>query len=176
MRLLMIGWVAAAALLTLGCGRRGGSRPAPGSSTAAPSVEELPLPTDHALPDELAEGSDEVFGLPIPRRMKITGRYSDMVSASGDVPAEMVANYVRRRVIAAHVETGPGKTVFDRATSREHPSKVMRIDVIARSSSTDIYVRDQSVPSARDGLTPEERWKQLGLKPDGTLLDPAHLE
>lgn len=173
MRLRDPRWAAAAALLALGCGRRS-PRPL-ATSTAAP-VGEAELPSDHALPTELAEGDARAFGLPIPRRMTITGRYEDMISASGDVPAEMVANYVRRRVIAAHVETGPSKTVFDRATTRDKPGKIMRIDVIARSGATDIYVRDQSTPAAADKLTPDERWKQLGLKPDGTPLDPSHLE
>ncbi|MFO0758809.1 MAG: hypothetical protein U0359_20120 [Byssovorax sp.] len=169
---------AALALLAaplLGCKRRAApERPPPAAS--APAPEEAPLPVDHALPNELAEGTDKAFGLPIPRRMTITGRYGDMVSASGDVPAEMVANYVRRRVIAAHVETGPSKTVFDRATTKERPGPVIRIDVIARSGATDLYVRDETVPEVHDGLTPEERWKQNGLRPDGTLIDPGHLE
>ncbi len=175
MRLRDPRWAASLALLALGCGRRA-PRPL-ATSTSASTASEAALPVDHALPTELAEGADSAFGLPIPRRMAITGRYGDMISASGDVPAEMVSNYVRRRVIAAHVETGPSKTVFDRATTREKPGKVMRIDVIARSGATDIYVRDQSAPAAAtDDLTPEERWKQLGLKPDGTPLDPSRLE
>ena len=53
---------------------------------------------------------------------------------------------------------------------------MIRIDVIARSGATDIYVRDETVPEVHDGLTPEERWKQNGLRPDGTLIDPGHLE
>ena len=50
------------------------------------------------------------------------------------------------------------------------------IDVILRNGDTELTVRDETRPPAREGLTEAERWKELGLSPKGTPLDPTHLE
>jgi hypothetical protein len=108
--------------------------------------------------------------------MRVVGRFDDVVFASGDVTPELVANYVRQRVIASHIETGPAKTVFTGVTLRVAPTRTLRVDVVARNGDTDLTVRDETRPPAREGLTEAERWKELGLSPKGTPLDPTHLE
>lgn len=163
---------------TLGCGKRSRAvAPPPSASASAASVPPSALPIDHALPGELAEGDDRAFGLTLPRRMSVTGRFPDAVFAGGEVAPELVANYVRERVIAAQVDTGPTRTVFLRATTKSEPGRTLRIDVIARGAGvTDILVRDETQAPAAPGRTPEERWRQLGFAPDGTPLDLKHLE
>jgi len=160
-------------LFAASCGRRSpeGTAPPPSALGSASA-----LPVDHALPGELAEGDDKAFGLPIPRRMRVTGRFSDVVFASGALLPEHVANYVRQRVIAERVETGPGKTVFARATVKEAPGRVLRIDVISRNGEAEIRVRDESRPPAPAGGKPEEEWGKHGLLPDGTPADPTRFE
>jgi hypothetical protein len=108
--------------------------------------------------------------------MRVVGRFDDAVFASGDLTPELVANYVRQRVIASHVETGPAKTVFTGVTLRINPVRTLRVDVSSRYGNTDLTVRDETRPPAREGLTEAERWKELGLSPKGTPLDPTHLE
>jgi hypothetical protein len=167
--------VAALALATTaGCKHR----PAPALQEAAASaVASAPArPADHALRDEIAEGNEKAFGLPIPRQIQVIGRFDDVVFATGDVAPELVANYVRQRVIASHVETGPGKTVFTGVTLRADPARTLRVDVISRNGYTDLTVRDETRPPAREGLTEAERWKAQGLTPNGAPLDPTHLE
>jgi hypothetical protein len=163
----------AIATTSLGCKRRPPPPPQEASPVASASAAR---PADHALPDEIAEGAEKAFGLAIPRRMRVVGRFDDVVFASGDVAPELVANYVRQRVIAGHIETGPAKTVFTGATLRLDPTRTLRVDVISRNGDTDLTVRDETRPPARQGLTEEERWKELGLSPKGTPLDPTHLE
>jgi hypothetical protein len=174
-------WFAAGAAVALGalaCGKR--PSPAPplslSSGPTAGASASAPLPADHALPGELAEGTETAFGFPIPRRMRVTARFPDAVFATGDLTPELVANYVRQRVIAARIETGPAKTVFNRATAQRNPGRMMRIDVIGRNGSTELFVRDETRPPAPEGLHPEERWRQLGLSPDGNPLDPTRLQ
>lgn len=145
--------------------------PAPAASDAEPEK-----PVDQLLPGEIAEGDEAAFGLPIPRRMVVSARFDDAVFASGRLDLERVANYVRERVIAERVETGPSKTVFTRATPKKSPSRIVRIEVTSRGEETELVVRDETRPPAEEGLTPEERWRKLGLKPDGTPLDPTRLE
>ncbi|WP_437649166.1 hypothetical protein [Sorangium sp. So ce362] len=145
--------------------------PPPPSEAAAPRP-----PVDQALPGELAEGVEQAFGLPIPRRMKVRARFSDAVFAVGEIPAERVANYVRTRVLASNVETGPAKTIFSRATVKSAPHRMIRIEVVSRAHVSELVVRDETRPPAERGLSVEERWRRNGLTPDGKVLDPTRLE
>jgi len=133
-------------------------------------------PVDQTLPGELAEGSEQAFGLPIPRRMEITGRFPNAVFARGAVRREDVANYVRSRVIAESVATGPSKSVFTGATVKAAPQRMLRIEVGLHDGATELLVRDETRPPVKEGLNPEERMREVGLKPDGTPLDPKRLE
>lgn len=166
--------VAALAISTTGGCKR---RPPPPVEEAAPVASaSAARPADHALPDEIAEGAEKAFGLPIPRRMRVVGRFDDVVFAAGDVAPELIANYVRQRVVAGHIETGPAKTVFTSATLRLDPARTLRVDVVSRNGDTELTVRDETRPPARQGLTEAERWKEQGLTPQGAPLDPTHLE
>ncbi|XXT22517.1 hypothetical protein WME94_13260 [Sorangium sp. So ce429] len=145
--------------------------PPPPSDASAPRP-----PVDQALPGELAEGVEQAFGLPIPRRMKVRARFSDAVFAVGEIPAERVANYVRTRVLAGNVETGPAKTIFSRATVKSAPQRMIRIEVVSRAHVSELVVRDETRPPPERGLSVEERWRRNGLTPDGKVLDPTRLE
>ncbi|WP_437769099.1 hypothetical protein WMF27_10180 [Sorangium sp. So ce281] len=150
----------------------GAPAPAPQASEAATPKP----PVDQALPGELAEGTEQAFGLPIPRRMKVRARFSDAVFAVGEIPAERVANYVRTRVLAGNVETGPAKTIFSRATVKSAPQRMIRIEVVSRAHTSELVVRDETRPPAEQGLSVEERWRRSGLTPTGEVIDPTRLE
>jgi hypothetical protein len=107
--------------------------------------------------------------------MKVSARFDDVVFVAGDVPPHRVANYVRQRVVADKVETGPVKTLFPRATLRGQPGVELSILVAPRGSATELQVRNLSLVKTPPGLTEEERWRAAGFKSDGTLLDPTHL-
>ncbi|WP_437726839.1 hypothetical protein [Sorangium sp. So ce861] len=145
--------------------------PPPASEASAPRP-----PVDQALPGELAEGAEQAFGLPIPRRMKVRARFPDAVFAVGEIPAERVANYVRTRVLAGNVETGPAKTIFSRATVKSAPQRMLRVEVVSRAHVSELVVRDETRPPPERGLSVEERWRRNGLTPDGKVLDPTRLE
>ena len=154
------------------------SEPVEPRSTGAPAAAAAPAehPVDEALPDEIAEGTEQAFGLLLPRRMAVKARFSDAVVAAGKLPAEAVSNYVRERVDATHIDTGPAKTVFTDAKIRAARDRVVRVEVVVLGAQTQLIVRDETRPPAKPGLSEEERWRELGLKPDGTPLDPKHLE
>ncbi|WP_437736214.1 hypothetical protein [Sorangium sp. So ce1335] len=165
--------LAACACAALACrGDAGAPAPAP-----PPSEASAPRPpVDQALPGELAEGVEQAFGLPIPRRMKVRARFPDAVFAVGEIPAERVANYVRTRVLAGSVETGPAKTIFSRATVKSAPQRMIRIEVVSRAHVSELVIRDETRPPPERGLSVEERWRRNGLTPDGKVLDPTRLE
>ena len=133
-------------------------------------------PVDKLEPGELAEGSEKAFGLAVPRAMLIEARFPDAVFAVGEIAPGLVVSYVRRRVVSEGVEAGPAKTVFPRATLKDAPTSVVHIEVVARGRSTSLVVRDVTRPPAKDGLSEEQRWKELGLTPQGEPIDPTQLE
>ena len=164
--------LALAAALTGGCRER-----------RAPTELEVPpppplaaqLPVDRTLPGELAEGTEKAFGLTLPRVMVVRGRFTDFIVGAASVPPDQVANYIRLRVAADQVETGPLKTVFSRAVVRGQPDVWLTIEVLSRGGNTELQVHNLSLAKSQPGLTEEERWRAAGLKPDGTPLDRTHL-
>jgi hypothetical protein len=148
------------------------------SSKAAPdaAASAASRPVDELVPGELAEGEQRAFGLPIPRRMRVSATFPDAVFAVGALRAEDVSNYVRERVVAQRVETGPSKTVFTKAKLKAEPERTMRIEVVLKDGATELVVRDETPPPVEPGLSPEERMRKKGLLPDGTPIDKTRLE
>lgn len=141
----------------------------------APSVAPPPAP-DQLRPGELAEGTIDAFGVKIPRIMHVDTRFSDALFASGDASHKDVVAYVRERVVAEKVETLQTKTVFEGVTVKASPEKKLRIEVIAVGvGRSKLVIRDETRPPAKPGLTEEERWREVGMTPQGELIDPSHL-
>ncbi|MCK6591455.1 MAG: hypothetical protein L6Q76_28205 [Polyangiaceae bacterium] len=142
-----------------------------------PAPVEAPRPpVDKLEPGELAEGSEKAFGLPIPRAMRIEARFPDAVFATGTIAPELLLGSVQKRVVSEGVEAGPAKTVLPRATLKNAPTSIVHIEIVSRAGSTSLVVRDVTRPPAKDGLSEEQRWKELGLTPQGEPLDPTQLE
>jgi hypothetical protein len=134
------------------------------------------VPVDTTLPGELAEGKEQAFGVPLPRVMRVTGRFMDTVMAKGPAAPDQVANFFRSRVKAEKIETGPTKTVFSNVSVKSQPpGVVIIIEVVGQPGVTNLTVRTVPIPRLDDSSTPEERMRKLGLNPDGTLADPTHL-
>jgi hypothetical protein len=134
------------------------------------------VPVDTTLPGELAEGKEQAFGVPLPRVMRVTGRFADVVMAAGPVAPDQVANFFRSRVKADKIETGPMKTVFSNVTVKSQPDATIVIEVGGRPGMTHLTVRSIALPRPGDSSSPDERMRRLGLNPDGTLADPTHLQ
>lgn len=148
-------------------------------ATPAPPPQEAPVAVvapDQARPGELAEGPDKAFGLAIPRRMHVTAQFPDAIFARGPLDLTSVVRYVRERVVAGKVDAWAIKTVFDEASVKDAPQRVLQIEVLSDGPQTELVVRDKTRPPAEEGLSQEERWRAHGLRPDGTLIDPTHLE
>lgn len=155
-----------------------GDRPAPPSpaASAAPASAAPPTPVDRVDPHEIPEGAERAFGFPFPRAMRVEARFPDAVRAGGPLPFDAVANYVRARVVAQRIETGPAKTVFPRATLRASPEKMLRVEVVAFGDRTEILVRDVTRPSSRDLVKPTDPWTAPGFDPDDRRADPKRFE
>ena len=162
----------AVALAAGGCRER--RSPAELEAPAPPPVAPQ-LPVDRTLPGELAEGTEKAFGLMLPRVMVVRGRFTDFIVGAATVSPDQVANYIRQRVAANQVETGPVKTVFSGAVVQGQPDVLLTIEVLSHGGYTELQVHNLSLVKSAPGLSEDERWQQAGLKRDGTPIDPTHL-
>lgn len=153
-----------------------------GVLTACPAEETVPAapaatvprseqPVDSTKPGEIAEGTERAFGFPIPRGMTIKARFPDAIYARGRVALEPLANYVRDRVEAKRVDTGPVKTVFVQASLKADPSQQVRVEVSSKGGMAQLLVRDHTRRPAEKGLSAEERWRRSGVTPDGRVRE-----
>jgi hypothetical protein len=154
------------------------SRDGDGSGASANASASAPKPpVDRLAPGELLEGKTSAFGLTFPQKMRIERRFDDSAHGAGDVPPESVANYVRQRVEASHVEIGAARTVFPSVRIKGGaPDKLYRIEVVANGPTTLLVVRDITPPPLEPGLSEEERWRRAGMTPQGKPLDPKAME
>jgi hypothetical protein len=141
------------------------------SASAAPT-----LPVDHLAPGELLEGSEKAFALWLPRGMHVDGTFVDVVYASGTVPSDALANYVRAHVRDGKVVTGATGTVFDRVRIPAAPDVELAIYVRPAPQGSSIEIRNVTPTKSPDLPDENERWKAAGLKPGGGVLDPTHLQ
>lgn len=165
-------WILAG--MALGACRDGAPPPAPSERLTATATATTPV--DHVDTHELPEGTEAAFGLPIPRAMSVEQRFPDAVRARGDLPLDAVANYVRARVVADRVETGPAKTVFSQVTLRASPNRMLRVEVVRLADRTELLVRDVTRPPASDAVKPTDPWDKPGFDPKDRRADPSRFE
>ncbi len=145
--------------------------------TSAVTKPDAP-PRDHLGEGELAPGSSEVYGFPVPRGMAIESRLVDRAYVSGRVSPEALANYVRQHVTVSHVEIAAARTVFPMARIQGGASdRYYTLEVLPNGSTTRLVIKDVTPPPPPPtGLSDAERWRAAGLSPDGRPLDLKKLE
>ena len=165
-----VGAVLGSALFcAVGCAKRETPAPLP---APAPTAS---VAADRLLPGELAEGRERAMGLAVPRDMRLLRVFDHSAVARGRVAADLVSNYVRKRVDVAAVEIGAARTVFPKAHVKGQPEgKVVRIEVVEDTDSTELLLRDLTPPEVPAGLSEEERWRRAGVVP-GKPFDPNAL-
>jgi hypothetical protein len=129
------------------------------------------IPVDTADPDELAEGADRVFGFPVPRAMRVEARFDDTVYLVGRVPFASLNNYIRERVVPGSVDTGPAKTVYNKAVLKTNAKRILELAVSNDYGSIELVIRNRSRPPAERGISEDERWRRAGLTPDGRVIE-----
>ncbi len=141
------------------------------SEVLLPSGMAWGSPPDSTEPNEIAEGSILAFGLVLPRDIQIQAQAADATYARGRLSFEGLANYVRHRVTATRVDTGPAQTVFVDAIVKRDPKRVVQVEVRSKRGRVELVVRDRTPKPADQGLTEAERWRRVGLRPDGRPLE-----
>lgn len=130
---------------------------------------------DRLPPGKLLEGEVVLFGLRLPRGFTVKEAYGTTTIAIGQANPDDVAEYLRARVQAKHVELGQGKLTFPdcAVVGTNHP---LRIEVTGQNVTTKLFVRDLARPVAKEQKSATERWREVGLSPDGKLLNEHELE
>lgn len=154
-----------------------------------PPTEPSATAPDELAPGELPESPKVWAGLPLPVGLRAAELTPTYLRARGRVPLEAVANYLRSRVDAANVVTGPAKTVFDDVKVKRPRGKpvvplesdaggkeIVRIEVSHLRGETTVIARRELKPPFQEGLTDAERWAKTGLTPDGKPIDPNKFE
>jgi hypothetical protein len=132
---------------------------------------------DHLAPGELVEGPLRAFELRLPVGLEIREAFASVVYAGGPVDPMKLANYVRSHVTGGSISVGAAATVFDQVTVPSNPKRPLRIrvDPMAQGHAARLEVRDVTPTPAVSAADDAERWRRVGMTPDGKLLDPAHL-
>lgn len=169
-----LGVLGLASIMLGGCrGKPVKNEPAPTASATSSAA-----PLDHLAPGELAPSQTEVFGFALPVGTTIQTQLPDRAYIRGSVSPEELANYVRTRVAASHVELGAASTLFPAVKIHGGPpERIFSFEVLRDRDGTRLIIRDVTPPPPPPpGLTPEERWRAAGMSPDGRPLDLKKLE
>jgi hypothetical protein len=161
--------------LVAGCARHSTSaEETPAPPSAAPAS--APPPADHLAPDELVEGKERVFGVALPRGLEVEQRFVDVVHASGPMPVHALVAYFRPRLQGGSLREGERSATFEHVTASGSPPNTelsIHVAVYPGKTLVDITATPQHPgPTLPDD---EARWREVGLSPNGQILDPTHL-
>lgn len=137
-------------------------------------------PPDRLAPNEVVEGKERAFGLPLPRVVHVKARFEKTVHVLSPLTPEEMTNFVRARVKDGKVISGASVTTLAEVIPLGDPQKVLTIDVrtvrLGDGTRSEMVVRDTTPLPAEPGLSNEQRWEKAGLTPSGKIADPKHLQ
>jgi len=178
-KLARTGLLLAGVLLSCACGK--GSTPqeaAPvaGSASAEPAPSVVATPVDQLAPGELVEGPEEAFGVKLPRDLKVERRYPDTVYASGPMNVHALVEYFRPRLRDGALREGKDAATFEHVHVPGQPGLEARVHIVVGLGATRVEIANVTPPPMPDLPDEAARWRQVGLRPDGKVLDPTHLD
>ncbi len=163
----------AAAVFALACRT---DDPPPAAPSASAKARPAP-PVDRLAPGELAPGTVDVFGFPVPRELAVVSRTRDAALLIGEATPDAVYRYVRTHVDVSHLEVAGSRLVFPKARIKKGArDRIYRFVVAPDGARTKLSIEDITPPPVVKGLSEAERWRRAGFSPDGKPLDPKALE
>jgi hypothetical protein len=143
-------------------------------TSSAPPPPPVNAKADRLAPMELVAGPDKAYALPLPRELKITFRFAKAIHAEGPAASEAVSNFIRARVQDGEVRVGASETQFEGVRVSSEPGRPLRIRVYGDRGFSKVIVEDATKSEVIG--TPEERMRNVGLTPDGKLIDDKKVE
>jgi hypothetical protein len=168
---------AAFAALSLAChgSSTAGGTPTPAVSAAAVRATP-PVPADHLASGELLEGTDKAFDVTLPRGLLVDGRFADEVMTSGPLAVHPLVAYFRAHLQNGDLREGAVSATFDHVTAPDRPDRPLSVHILKAGDGAHVDIRDVTPPKVPPLPDEPARWKQVGLTPNGRLLDPTHLD
>jgi hypothetical protein len=148
----------------------------PTANGAGSAPARLASPADHLAPGELLEGPEQVFGVALPREVKLRESFVDVAYASGPAAVPALVQYFRARLEDGALREGPGAATFEHVKVRGKPGADLTVRITPAPSGANVEVRDTTPPRLPPLPDEAARWKQVGLTPEGRLADPRHLD
>lgn len=110
----------------------------------------------------------------LPRGARIAGQFPDTIEATVALPAEDVANDVRKQADGpADAVIGPNGTVFPTLRVKgADPGHHLHVTIGSEEGRTTLSVLRVEERPPPEPEPPAEAMKKAGLNPDGTLLHP----
>jgi hypothetical protein len=175
--------VLASALLAPACTRKtpGAEHTSGPSATGGPSSQagagtSQATPPDHLAPGELVEGTNRAFDIALPRDMQVTQSFVDLVSATGPVSVHALARYLAARLEGGTLREGTESATFEHVMARGKPELELFVKIASVLGGSRVEIHKVTHQQVR--LLPDEeaRWRQVGLTPQGKVVDPSHAE
>jgi hypothetical protein len=158
---------------------------------AAPAVAPAPSAStthgpDQLAPGELVEGGEKAFGIVLPRDLRVEETFADVVYASGPVGIHALVQYFSARVTEGGVREGPDAATFEHVHARggasppnhptDHVDRDLTLRILRQGGGVRVELRDTTPPVIPVLPDEAQRWKQVGLTPEGRIADPTHLD
>lgn len=143
-------------------------------------LEKKAPPPDRLAPDELAEGAVKVHGLRLPRRARVLKTVGELTFVRSDLTPAQLATYVRARVEGGR-ETAESatETRWDAITLKGGGGP--RLDITVRGlhdadDPTEMVLHPLPKSNVPATASEEERWRAVGVTPNGKLIDSQKRE
>ena len=137
-------------------------------------------PADRLAPGEVPPGQEKAHDLLLPRGGKIERVFGKSVYAWVPLSPEAVASYIRGQADEADAVMGANGTVIPKLVVKgAFPDHWLRVEIStgARTDETLLVIdRVENRDPVPTGKSNAELMKAAGLNPDGTPIDPKHLE
>jgi hypothetical protein len=178
-RLALVG-LAGTLLATTTCRRHPGEgeSAADAESSRAPAqpISSETTPPDHLAPGELVEGNERAFGIALPRDVRVTQSFVDLVAATEPASVHAVTQYLSARLEGGTLREGKESATFEHVTARGKPEPELIVKITSVFAGSRLEI--QKVTHQQVRLLPDEeaRWHEVGLTPQGKVLDPRHAE
>jgi hypothetical protein len=148
----------------------------PGMPQPVASAETVPVPVDHLAPGELVEGTEQAFGVKLPRGMRVKAAFIDVVYAQGPVLLHPAVAYFRARLRDGGLHEGDEAATFEHVHVPGKPGIELNVRVEPAPGGLRVVMRD-TTPAPLPALPDDAaRRRAVGLTPDGRLLNPTHLD
>jgi len=160
--------------LILSCGRSEPNQKSEGAIVAPPRAAPRALSPDRLPPGALLEGEEVAFGFHFPKGM-VVSKLRKRARARGDVNFDQLVDYVKARIAVRHAEMFGSRLVFPNATILGQSGQ-FTLTLLEGKREQVLLIEDNATPPAAVGLSEADRWKRVGLKPNGELIDPKGME